>query len=260
MNTSHFPSLKLISNNEIYFKKLSFHTKSPGMRSRYSGTNILFINKEYSVIKNFPRYDEQNNIYFGDNSVSHVNIGLPFDDVDSIIIFPEEGEWYLDKIIMKDLFFDSSTTFECDELLGTDSTPAKILEKAEESKFNEVAYYHNMQEYELYKNSINKTLLILITSGSLGMYFVSNDKSFFYGSIIGMVYWIMLQTETSIIASKNDMNTLMFPLVCSGSRYIFISLSFIQFLNLEEKSLLPFFIGFFTYKIALVIQTLQTKK
>jgi hypothetical protein len=260
MSILNFSNVKLVSNNDIYFKTLSIHTKSPGMRSMYSGTNMLFINKQNCVIKYIPRYDEQNNGYFEDNSVNTVNIGLPFNDVDSIVVYPEEGDWYLDKIIIKDLFFDLSETFECDELLGTDSTPAKILEKSVENKFNELTYDQNMKEYEIYKHSINKTLLMLFTFGSLGTYYVQNDTSFFYGGIIGMVYWKMLQTETNIIASKNELNLLLFPLVCSGSRFIFISLSFIQFMNLEEKSLLPFFVGFFTYKIALIIQTLQTKK
>ena len=51
MSILNFSNVKLVSNNDIYFKTLSIHTKSPGMRYMYSGTNMLFINKQYCVIK-----------------------------------------------------------------------------------------------------------------------------------------------------------------------------------------------------------------
>lgn len=254
-------TLSLISNTKVYQKKVYVHTKTPGQKYYSSGVSFLFCQNKQCVIKHLNKYSEEKE-RFADNSIDIFNTSLPFNDIDEIIVFPEEGEWYLEKIVIKDMCYQSIQTYPCNELIGTSSVPATLLSK-EKNKFSLINFEQNMKEYDDMKKSILKTQFGLIVIGCLSSIpfngSINVSQSYLLGSILGLIYTVMLQKETDLIASSNS-SILLLPLFSSASRLLLITCFSIHFIHMGDISLLAYFIGFQSYKLAVIIDYMEINK
>lgn len=245
--------LKLITNNKIYQKQLKILSRKPGIPYYASGVNILFISKKHCVIEHFPNFTDKE--MFSDDSVDTVSTALPFSTIDSMIIFPEQGEWFLDKIIVNDIYYSDYQEYICNDIIGTSAVPAAQVIKNIQ-KYDHKAYEDNMKEYSCLKKSLSKNHIISIFVGSILINLLQNDvinQSYIAGSILSIIYWYMVQKEVDLFGSQKR-SIIQMIIFSSMSRLIVLSFYTVNFLHLSEKSLLAFTLAFFSYKIPVLIE------
>jgi len=251
--------LKLIKNTKLYKKKLQVVSKNPGIPYYSSGVHILFISKKNCFIEHFPKFTDKE--MFSENSIDTVNADLPFSTIDSMVLFPDQGEWFLDKIIVNDIYYSDYQEYICNEIIGTSSVPAALVTK-NLKKYDPQAYDKNMNEYSCLKRSLSKNHIISIIVGSIFINMLQNNvinQSYISGSILSIIYWNMLQKEVDLFASQ-ERSFIQIFMFSSISRLFVLSLYSIHFLHLSEKSLLAFTLAFFSYKIPVLIEMMNCEK
>lgn len=199
---------------------------------------------------------------FTDGSVDNIEVFSNLNDINSIWIFPESGTWYLDTVYVNNEDSNVYSKFECNEIIGTKTNPALILT----SKTSNVLQCdidnkkNNIEEYNLLKKNLILTNISVVSLGTLVTLCVHGDitegKSFLFGGLLGILYLFMLQTQTDLIGSNTSNKILLFPFASPPVRLLIITYFSSVFISTNECALLPYALGFFMYKLAVILDVI----
>lgn len=242
-------------------KKVNYNVKivtkskpKSGISFPNAGVHLLMMNeKRETSLHYIPRVGEQQEVRFERGSFDNVmienvdNLG----DLTNVWICPEQGTWGLDKVI---IYKDSVQTFTSHEdEIGDDKNPAIILDQDKPDVFDEIKYRSGMNDYKLLKKDLLLTNAYLVLIGTFGsfLYDYELSKSFFEGGLVGILYLYLLEKQTDYFGSMDK--ALLLPLVSGPVRLIAITyLSVSSDVFDHPNLLLPYTLGFFMYKLAVL--------
>ena len=165
-------------------------------------------------------------------------------------------------VLMYDEARDEVTRFDCLEDTWSDTPPIPstidmnvYVPKAEAT--NRESREDGLNAYETMKTNIRNAHGTLVLTGSLIGSIVSRDpytgSTFLFGSLVGWVYLRLLQTHVDQLGAslnKSDIWSVLVSPLRMGIVAV-LSAGFIQ--NNESIYLLPYALGFFTYKLAVIV-------
>ena len=238
-------------------KKVNYNVKivtkpKSGISFPNAGVHLLMMNeKQESSLHYIPRVGEKQEVRFERGSFDNVmienvdNLG----DLTNVWICPEQGIWGLDKVI---IYKDCVHTFTSHEdEIGDDKNPAIILDQDKPNLFDEIKYRSDMNDYNLLKKDLLLTNAYLVLIGTFGsfLYDYELSKSFFEEGLVGILY--LLEKQTDYFGSMDK--ALLLPLVSGPVRLIAITyLSVSSDVFDHPNLLLPYTLGFFMYKLAVL--------
>lgn len=272
MNLSKLPiPFTLISTKNMSAKPkhLIFITNTnfnSGISELNSGVQIMLTDKNDNAslhrIEKFSNTSKCIKERFTDGSIDNVEVFSNLDDIKSIWIYPDSGTWKLDTVYINDDGSNTYSKFECDELIGTTKTPALALT----SKTTDLLQCDignkskDIEEYNLLKKNLIVTNISLVSLGTLVTLCIHGDitegKSFLFGGLLGILYLFMLQTQTDLIGSNTSNKIFLFPFASPPVRLLIIAYFSSVFISTNECVLLPYTIGFFMYKLSVILDVL----
>lgn len=255
--------LKLVSNaqkDNIYHVQFVTNTRSKsGMSYPRSGANLLLVNdKREASLQYVARVGDAEESRFESGSVDAIDLVAPdWDHLEEIWVFPEEGTWDLSEVVVWIEGTQSPQRFPCNRRIGTDEDPAVVLHKqTDEMAFDRTKYDSSMCDYAMLKRDLifNNTALVL--AGTLYGYISTHDitfsKAFLEGGLVGILYMYLLGKQADYLGSFDKMALL--PLVSGPVRLILISYITVSSNVLSNPHLLlPYTLGFFVYKLSVLI-------
>jgi hypothetical protein len=211
------------------------------------------------------RYDDNDKKRFEMGNVDNkIELEIPYiDELDNVWLFPEDGTWGLSKMVVYDKINNKTTTFTCCDLIGTDINQAIILKKEDENVFNLTKYVSGMNDYDLLKTNLLMMNAYLVVFGTFITYFSNTNnylisKTFLEGGLLGIFYLFLLEKQSDCIGSSE--NLLLIPLISGPIRLVLITYITISSDILSEPSLLlPYTLGFFMYKISIIVVGMNDK-
>ena len=220
-----------------------------------AGIRLLMGNdKKECTIRYVSRANHDGTTRFESGSVDTIC----FDDVDVenisyLWICPEEGEWDLQSVVLED---SPSKTFVNEVVIGTDATPCALLTPYEPLVYDEKVYKGGMEDYDKMKRRLLNTDFYLTVFGTALTYATTSDvevtKAFLEGGTLGILYVFMLEKQIDFMGSVEK--ALLFPLVSGPVRLLLISYLSVSSVGFSEQRLLaPFALGFFMYKLAVIV-------
>tara|TARA_B100000497_G_C7696639_1_gene426187 strand:+ start:1005 stop:1586 length:582 start_codon:yes stop_codon:yes gene_type:complete len=186
---------------------------------------------------------------FETNQVNILELNSAIEYIDTIWCAPWEGEWELHSCYILSPTLQKDT-FEIQYQM--DST--YVFEKQNTIPFDTDKFDTGMTEYNTLKKQLiqNNIKIVLIGVGiTYAIIDINYSVAFLYGGITSLIYLFLLEKETDTIANKQI--GLLTPLYSSGVRLLLITCISIQYITNDHAVLLPFLIGFFTYKIAVYL-------
>ena len=271
MNLSKSTALSLISTNNVSLKHkhLIFVTNTKfnsGISEPNSGIQIMLTDKHNNAslhkIEKFSRTSKHTIERFKDGSIDNVELFCNLDEINSIWIYPESGTWNLDKVYINDENTNMYLNFECDDIIGTKKTPASVLMSTTTDFLqcdigNKIK---DIEEYNLLKKSLILTNISIVSLGTLVTLCINGDitegKSFLFGGLLGILYLFILQTQTDLIGSNSSDKMLLYPFASPPMRLLIITYLSSVFISTNECVLLPYTLGFFMYKLAVILDVL----
>lgn len=243
-------------NKHMYNLKIVTSTKrNSGISYPNAGVQMLFINDEsQSYIHSVSRTDDTSTNRFETGHIDELAMECDdLGDIDQLWVFPEEGTWGLECVVIHDLSTNEQYRFDCDTLIGTDENPAIIMYKNELDIFDQQKYLVGMNDYTILKRDLLQINVGLVVGGffSLLAFDPNIAKSFIEGGLVGILYLYLLEKQTDYLGSTDK--ALLFPLVSGPIRLIaiaYLSISSDVFDNPEL--LIPYACGFFMYKVAVL--------
>jgi hypothetical protein len=173
--------------------------------------------------------------------------------IEQLWVFPDEGTWRLEYIVLHHLNTNEMAQFNCDYLIGSDDHPAVIMRKNELNVFDQQKYLVGMNDYNILKKDLLQLNLGLVMICYLSL-LVTNPlvaKSFLEGGLVGILYLYLLEKQTDYLGSMDK--ALLYPLVSGPVRLILIAyLSISSDVFDQPELLIPYALGFFMYKIAVI--------
>jgi hypothetical protein len=267
---SHTPQ-KIVSTKNVSIKKkhLIFVTNpkyNSGISEPNSGVQIMLTDKKNNAslhkIEKFSRTSKYSKERFNDGSIDNIEVFCNLDDVKSIWVFPESGTWNLDTVYINDGNLNLYSKFECNEVIGTNTNPALML-TSRNSDILQCDINKKIKDIEEY-NSLKKNLILtnisLVSLGTLITLCIHGDitegKSFLFGGLLGILYLFMLQTQTDLIGSNTSNKILLFPFASPPVRLLIITYVSSVFISTKECVLLPYTLGFFMYKLSVILDVI----
>lgn len=226
-----------------------------GISHPNAGVGVLFLNnKSESALRFVSRVNPEGVPRFEKGNVDTICFDdVELEDVSQIWIYPEQGEWDLHSVVLEDT---TTKRFACDAFLGTDETPCGLLTSEDAPSYDEALYKAGMENYDHMKRRLLCTDFYLTVLGTCAAYATTGDtevsKAFLEGGVLGILYMYMLEKQIDFMGSLDK--SLLFPLVSAPVRLFLISYLSISSVGFSEQRLLaPFALGFFMYKIAVII-------
>lgn len=259
----------LLSNSRVkntYDVLLVTDKKSKsGISYPNSGVQMLFVNKlGKSCMHYISRYDENDKKRFEMGNIDKIELEVPYiEELDNVWLFPEDGTWGLSKMVVYDKINNNTITFKCCDIIGTDLNQAIILKKEDEKVLNLTKYLSGMNDYDLLKKDLLMINAYLVVFGTFITYFSNTNnyllsKTFLEGGLLGIVYLFLLEIQSDCIGSSE--NLLLLPLISGPIRLVLITYITISSDILSEASLLlPYTLGFFMYKISVIVVGMNNK-
>jgi len=261
--------LRLVSNSQkrsIYHVRFVTDTKSKsGMVYPKSGANILLVNeKNEASLQYVSRVDDAYEPRFETGNIDVVDlVGPDWSELSQIWVFPEEGTWGVNEIVVTSEGMSGIQRFSCNQIIGTDENPAAILEKSvDDIGFDNEKYMASMDDYNILKKQLLFCNTSLVLVGAIVDYICNNDialsTAFLEGGLVGILYLFLLEKQTDCLGSLNKM--MLLPFVSGPVRLLLISyitMSCNVFSN--QHVLLTYTLGFFTYKISVLIVGMSGK-
>ena len=254
------PSFKDLYN----LKFITSTKKSSGISYPNAGIQLLFVNSDHqSHIHYISRMKEDTDAddtqetqetrfetgYIDEVVLECDNLG----DIEQLWVFPDEGTWRLEYIVLHHLNTNEMTQFNCNYLIGSDDHPAVIMRKNELNVFDQQKYLVGMNDYNILKKDLLRLNLGLVMTGYLSL-LVANPwiaKSFLEGGLVGILYLYLLEKQTDYLGSMDKV--LLYPLVSGPVRLILIAyLSISSDVFDQPELLIPYALGFFMYKVAVI--------
>lgn len=249
-----------------YNVKIVTKTKpNSGISFPNSGVHLLLMNYEDKFsLHHIPRVDCNNEVRFETGSVNTVQIvsnNEDLGDLRNVWICPEEGTWNLDRVIICNESYDTVQTFPCDEIIGDDKNPAIILDEnttTNVSSFDENKHSVGINDYHILKKDLLLCNVYLVMIGTLTLaYNPELSKSFLEGGVVGTLYLFLLEKQTDHFGSQ-DTNAFLIPFMYGPVRLIIIAyLSVSSSIFKHPDLLLPYTVGFFMYKLSVLIVGLR---
>jgi len=255
-------STKNMSSKQKHIIFITNPKYSSGISNPNSGVQIMLTDKNNNAslhrIEKFSYTSKHTKERFTDGSIDNIEVFSNLNDINSIWIFPESGTWDLDTVYIND---DSNvySKFECNEIIGTKKNPALMLT----SKTSNLLQCDidnkkkDIEEYNLLKKNLILTNISLVSLGTLVTLCIHGDitegNSFLIGGLLGIMYLFMLQTQTDLIGSNK---ILLFPFASPPVRLLIITYVSSVFISTNECVLLPYTLGFFMYKLAVILDIL----
>lgn len=238
------------------------HSKS-GMTHPMSGVNLVLVNaKNEASLHYISRISDDTHSRFEAGNTDNVDLILPVNwagtELSQIWVSPEEGTWRLQEMVLI-MHDDQQLRFECNQLLGTDDTPAAILTKYMKDDFNVHEYESSMRDYNTLRSKMLIYNTIILVTGTLFGYISNRDMitttAFMEGGIVGVLYLYLLCKQTDYIGGgPGEKTLLLLPLVSGPMRLFLISYATVSLDILPNpRLLLPYTLGFFTYKVAVIL-------
>ena len=243
-------------NKNMYNLKIITSTrKNSGISYPNAGVQMLFINNDrQSYIHSISRVQDNDSVRFETGYIDEVVMECDdLGDIDQLWVFPEEGTWGLESIVMHNMNTSDMCQFNCDTLIGTDKNPAIIMYKNELAMFDEKKYLVGMNDYNILKKDLLQVNVGLVVLGSLSLLAsnVAYAESFLEGGLVGMLYLYLLEKQTDYLGSMDKV--LLYPLVSGPVRLIMIAyLSISSDVFDHPELLIPYALGFFMYKVAVI--------
>ena len=243
-------------NKHMYNIKIITSTrKNSGISYPNAGVQMLFINNDrQSYIHSISRVQDNDSVRFETGYIDEVVMECDdLGDIDQLWVFPEEGTWGLESIVMHNMNTSDMCQFNCDTLIGTDKNPAIIMYKNELAIFDEKKYLVGMNDYNILKKDLLQVNVGLVVLGSLSLLAsnVAYAESFLEGGLVGMLYLYLLEKQTDYLGSMDKV--LLYPLVSGPVRLIMIAyLSISSDVFDHPELLIPYALGFFMYKVAVI--------
>jgi hypothetical protein len=256
------PSVKDLYN----LKFITSTKKNSGISYPNAGIQLLFVNNNHqSYIHSISRMKEDNDTDTSDKQETQETrfetgyideVVLECDnlgDIEQLWVFPDEGTWRLEYIVLHHLNTNEMCQFNCDHLIGSDDHPAVIMRKNELNVFDQQKYLVGMNDYNILKKDLLQVNLGLVMAGYLSL-LVTNPwiaKSFLEGGLVGILYLYLLEKQTDYLGSMDKV--LLYPLVSGPVRLILIAyLSISSDVFDQPELLIPYALGFFMYKVAVI--------
>lgn len=231
-----------------------------GITHPNAGIGVLFLNnKSESALRFVSRVDHRGASRFEKGSVDIICFDdVELEDVSQIWIYPEQGEWDLHSVVLEDT---TTKRFLCDAFLGTDRSPCGLLTSEDAPSYDEAIYKEGMDNYDHMKRRLLRTDFYLTVFGTCAAYATTGDtevaKAFLEGGVLGILYMYMLEKQIDFMGSLDK--SLLFPLVSAPVRLFLISYLSISSVGFSEQRLLaPFALGFFMYKIAVIVASFES--
>ena len=259
------PSVKDLYN----LKFITSTKKNSGISYPNAGIQLLFVNSDHqSYIHSISRMKEDTNMDTSDKQETQETQEARFEtgyidevvlecdnlgDIEQLWVFPDEGTWRLEYIVLHHLNTNEMSQFNCDHLIGSDDHPAVIMRKNELNVFDQQKYLVGMNDYNILKKDLLQVNLGLVMAGYLSL-LVTNPwiaKSFLEGGLVGILYLYLLEKQTDYLGSMDKV--LLYPLVSGPVRLILIAyLSISSDVFDQPELLIPYALGFFMYKVAVI--------
>lgn len=249
--------------NLYNLKFITSTKKNSGISYQNAGIQLLFVNSDHqSYIHSISRMKEDTNTNTSDKQETRFETGyidevvLECDDlgeIEQLWVFPDEGTWRLEYIVLHHLNTNEMSQFNCDHLIGSDDHPAVIMRKNELNVFDQQKYLVGMNDYNILKKDLLQVNLGLVMAGYLSL-LVTNPwiaKFFLEGGLVGILYLYLLEKQTDYLGSMDKV--LLYPLVSGPVRLILIAyLSISSDVFDQPELLIPYALGFFMYKVAVI--------
>jgi hypothetical protein len=261
---NHFTKQKQPNLKDLYNLKIITSTKkNSGISYPNAGIQLLFVNNDHqSYIHSISRLKEDTNDSKQESQETRFETGyidevvLECDnlgDIQQLWVFPDEGTWRLEYIVLHHLNTNEMAQFNCNYLIGSDDHPAVIMRKNELNVFDQQKYLVGMNDYNILKKDLLQLNLGLVMICYLSL-LVTNPlvaKSFLEGGLVGILYLYLLEKQTDYLGSMDK--ALLYPLVSGPVRLILIAyLSISSDVFDQPELLIPYALGFFMYKIAVI--------
>lgn len=261
---NHFTKQKQPNLKDLYNLKIITSTKkNSGISYPNAGIQLLFVNNDHqSYIHSISRLKEDTNDSKQESQETRFETGyidevvLECDnlgDIQQLWVFPDEGTWRLEYIVLHHLNTNEMAQFNCNYLIGSDDHPAVIMRKNELNVFDQQKYLVGMNDYNILKKDLLQLNLGLVMICYLSL-LVTNPlvaKSFLEGGLVGILYLYLLEKQTDYLGSMDK--ALLYPLVSGPVRLILIAyLSISSDVFDQPELLIPYSLGFFMYKIAVI--------
>jgi len=259
-------SAKNMSSKQKHIIFITNKNYNSGISEPNSGIQIMLTDNNNNAslhrIEKFSNTSKYTKERFTDGSIDNIEVFSNLDDIKSIWIFPETGTWKLDAVYINDDDSNSYSKFECDEVIGTTKIPALALESTTSDllKCDIGNKSKDIEEYNLLKKNLILTNISLVSLGTLVTLCIHGDitegKSFLFGGLLGILYLFMLQTQTDLIGSSTSNKIFLFPFASPPVRLLIITYFSSVFISTNECVLLPYALGFFMYKLAVILDVI----
>lgn len=222
-----------------------------------AGVRFVFLNdKGECALRLLSRVSEEGEVRFERGSVDVICFDdLNVDEPSQLWISPEQGEWDLHSVILEEA---KPKVFMQEALVGTDDNPCAMVSLRESPACDEEVRAQNMLDYERMKKNILNAIFNLTLAGSWSTYAATRDAdvslAFLEGGAVGLLYMYMLEKQIDFTGSYTPRKAFLFPLVSSPVRLLMVSVLSVSSIGFSEQRLLvPFALGFFMYKVAVIL-------
>jgi hypothetical protein len=196
--------------------------------------------------------------------MNEVDVHIPLEDIDQIWLGTETGTLQVGKVIVSSP--QKVTHFLCDAVIGTDECSTIVLTPETPTVVNPNAVQEGFEEYVRMKHFLLITNIWVVLIGSVFyggvMYPIDPHNTtipFIYGGMLGTLYLFLLEMHTDTVglftwrSSVPDTigfvaSQLRVPIVAG------VSIAYIQYAS--SNTLLPYMVGFFTYKLVVMLTPL----
>ena len=259
-------STKNMSSKQKHLIFITNTNFNSGVSEPNSGVQIMLKDKNNNAslhrIEKFSYTSKHTKERFTDGSIDNIEVFSNLNDINSIWIFPESGTWNLDTVYINNDGSNVYSKFECNEIIGTKKNPALMLT----SKTSNLLQcdignkQKDIEEYNLLKKNLILTNISLVSLGTLVTLCIHGDitegKSFLFGGLLGILYLFMLQTQTDLIGSNISKQFILFPFASPPVRLLIITYFSSVFISTNDCVLLPYALGFFMYKLAVILDVI----
>lgn len=260
-------------NGLTYKHSIRFISKPPGSLSvsyPHTGVHVMFVDtqRDQGYVHHLSRYDDIRDEYrFNGETMNVFDIDLPLENIDQIWLGTETGTLQVGNVIVHSS--QKATHFECDTVIGTDDCSAIVLTPSILPVVNPKARQEGFDEYIRMKHFLIITNIWVVLIGSVFyggiMYPIDLQNTtipFIYGGILGTLYLYLLQKHTDSVGTtlftRRSSIPDTFGFVASQLRVPIVtgvSIAYIEYAS--TNMLLPYMIGFFTYKLVVMLTPLN---